>query len=349
MFYNRQIIYLDLIESGSRIKNAGFWKVETTDEEIRWQIQVRGLYETDNGFYDLRDEEGGLVDKILLKRGSGSYTRAFDIRAVSRGGRQMKDICGLSVGLTGGRRLEGLGGRVRGPASSFPESREEKEVLKAAGNPAGTVKERKENKENRENREIVIPAMFLKRRKEPEPPAGAEGPEADISSAAIPPATGPETAGSEKRKNPEELCVSSRSEDRPESGSEREMKSKVERPGEYYEDKWEQLCHTYPVVHPFGDEREYLSVTPAEFVVLRQEYHAMVHNSFLLHGFYNYRHVILGKIRAAGGENYYLGVPGVYYEREKAAAEMFGFEAFEGKQSPAEPGTFGYYMKRVEI
>lgn len=50
-----------------------------------------------------------------------------------------------------------------------------------------------------------------------------------------------------------------------------------------------------------------------------------------------------------GVEKFYLGVPGVYYDREKMAAEMFGFEAFEGKQTPAEPGSFGYYMKSVRI
>ena len=38
-----------------------------------------------------------------------------------------------------------------------------------------------------------------------------------------------------------------------------------------------------------------------------------------------------------------------YEPREKMAAEMFGFEAFEGKREPAQQGDFGYYMKRVRI
>lgn len=76
----------------------------------------------------------------------------------------------------------------------------------------------------------------------------------------------------------------------------------------------------------------------------------MVHNSFLLHGFYNYRHLILGKYPGEKRESiYYLGVPGNFYNREKMVAEMFGFEAFEGGRHPAEPGDFGYYMKRVEL
>ena len=70
-----------------------------------------------------------------------------------------------------------------------------------------------------------------------------------------------------------------------------------------------------------------------------------MNNSFLLHGFYNYRHVILGK----EGEVHYLGVPGVFYEREKMVALMFGFEAFECCGGKAEPGKFGYYLRRVRI
>ena len=116
-----------------------------------------------------------------------------------------------------------------------------------------------------------------------------------------------------------------------------------------YGDKWEQLCHMYPQIHPFGDERGYLSIAPRDFVVLRQEYQKMVHNSFLLHGYYNYKHLILGKIPAAGTWRYYLGVPGNFYRREKMVAEMFGFEAFEGRKEPVEAGDFGYFMKQVEI
>ncbi len=126
---------------------------------------------------------------------------------------------------------------------------------------------------------------------------------------------------------------------------------------DFSSDKWEQLCHTYPHVHPFRDKL-YLSLTPGDFVIFRKEYQELVNNSFLLHGFYNYRHLILGQEQDQGKTVYYLGVPGNYYDREKSVAVLFGFEGFEasenGKvgQEPVlnwKPGTFGYYMKRVEI
>lgn len=111
------------------------------------------------------------------------------------------------------------------------------------------------------------------------------------------------------------------------------------------EDKWEQILDTYDRIHPYGDERVYVKLEPKDFLILSSKYQHLVNNSFLLHGFYNYRHVILGK----EGEAYYLGVPGVFYEREKMVALMFGFEAFECASGEPKAGEFGYYLRRVEL
>lgn len=110
------------------------------------------------------------------------------------------------------------------------------------------------------------------------------------------------------------------------------------------EDKWEQLLTTYEKIHPYGDERIYIKLEPKDFVILRANYQHLVNNSFLLHGFYNYRYLILGKEK-----DFYLGVPGVFYEREKMVALMFGFEAFECEGGAAEEGRFGYYLRKVEL
>ena len=119
--------------------------------------------------------------------------------------------------------------------------------------------------------------------------------------------------------------------------------------GQISPNKWEQLNRIYPKIQPFGDVREYLSIAPCDFVILSEHYQEMVQNSFLLHGYYNYGHLILTKIKEGIDDNYYLGVPGVYYEREKQAALLFGFEGFEGDGDAVQDGSFGYYMKRVEI
>lgn len=110
------------------------------------------------------------------------------------------------------------------------------------------------------------------------------------------------------------------------------------------EDKWEQILENYEKIHPYGDERIYVKLEPKDFIILQAKYQHLVNNSFLLHGFYNYRYVILGK-----EQDYYLGVPGVFYEREKMVALMFGFEAFECPGGIAKAGEFGYYLRKVEL
>jgi len=116
-----------------------------------------------------------------------------------------------------------------------------------------------------------------------------------------------------------------------------------------YEDKWTQLTQHYRTIHPFGDERSYLSIKPEDFIILQGQYQKLVGNSFLLHGYYNYGHVLLERQEKDGHCSYYLGVPGIYHEREKQVAGLFGFEGFEGAASPYAEGSFGYYMLPVEI
>lgn len=78
----------------------------------------------------------------------------------------------------------------------------------------------------------------------------------------------------------------------------------------------------------------------------------LANNSFLLHGYYNYHHLVLME----EGDEMWLGVPGVYHRREARAAEAFGFGRFvrldEGDVELAEDeregsGEFGYWCRRV--
>lgn len=121
-------------------------------------------------------------------------------------------------------------------------------------------------------------------------------------------------------------------------------------------DKWKQLCKNYPQVHIYP-EADTIVIKPKDIIVLTQEYHELATNSFVLHAYYNYRQLLLLRYHQGSEACYYLGVPGVYYEREKRIANMFGFEGFENGESrlvnenrrQAYVGCFGYYMKQVNI
>ncbi len=114
-------------------------------------------------------------------------------------------------------------------------------------------------------------------------------------------------------------------------------------------DKWDHLCAIYPKLTPFSDSREYLAVGPDDFVLLSSKYYSLIHNSFLLHGYYQYGQLVLYRVLKKGKPQYYLGTPGVYREQEKRVAIMYGFQSFECDSEPAMEGDFGYYMLPVEL
>lgn len=62
----------------------------------------------------------------------------------------------------------------------------------------------------------------------------------------------------------------------------------------------------------------------SELSMLPRRYWHLANNSFLLHGYHNYNHLIL--VEKDG--HYWLGVPGIYDPREARAARLFGFPQF---------------------
>lgn len=106
---------------------------------------------------------------------------------------------------------------------------------------------------------------------------------------------------------------------------------------------FEWLEKTHEKICPFGTREEYFRITVEDIYCLQEEYHFLRSNQFLLHGYYNYKYLILGK-KTTDSEEYWLGVPGIYHEREKMAARMYGFEKFEGVKPKYGVGDLGYYL-----
>ena len=76
---------------------------------------------------------------------------------------------------------------------------------------------------------------------------------------------------------------------------------------------------------------------------LPKQYWNLGNNSFLLHGFFNYRYLLLGKKLENDKETVFIGVPGVYHNQERMIAALFGFPEFlpenrklEQTESPGE-------------
>ena len=113
------------------------------------------------------------------------------------------------------------------------------------------------------------------------------------------------------------------------------------------ESLWNRLRAAYPKVTAFecSDGCEILVIKPQDIGLLPRENWVYGNNSFLLHGYYNYRYLILARLGKSGERGrYILGVPGHYGNNEKYMAAMFGFDRFvRSTRQPPRDSRFGYW------
>ena len=113
------------------------------------------------------------------------------------------------------------------------------------------------------------------------------------------------------------------------------------------ESLWNRLRAAYPKVTAFecSDGCEILVIKPQDIGLLPRENWVYGNNSFLLHGYYNYRYLILARLGKPGERGrYILGVPGHYGNNEKYMAAMFGFDRFvRSTRQPPRDSRFGYW------
>ncbi|RDU23478.1 DUF6128 domain-containing protein [Anaerosacchariphilus polymeriproducens] len=89
-------------------------------------------------------------------------------------------------------------------------------------------------------------------------------------------------------------------------------------------------------------------IEPRDLRILPEKEWILGKNSFLLHGYYNYRYLLYGKVN--NGSTYtFLGVPGVFHNQEKFMANLFGFSEFEpAKKEKIKTGKFGYWIRIID-
>ncbi len=109
---------------------------------------------------------------------------------------------------------------------------------------------------------------------------------------------------------------------------------------------------TAPSVDDAAPEQIIRKIKRQELRILPRKYWNLSNNSFLMHGYYNYNHLLLVE-----KDGYYLvGVPGTYSTREAHAASLFGFPRFTDEyngtmqltnEEQNNYGTFGYWCCEV--
>lgn len=319
--YDRQIRYLDYMENGLRTKGAGFVKLERQNNQCSISLQVSGLYRKDcfTRPFLLLDEQGEreLCRIKLADGGIKLYLEKLDCNNLDGQGLKYEQLTGFRIPISEGKEIRCRLGEPRQKTVISP-------VVKPAAEKFVSEMRQPEVSEFIPLCDIV-PKVEIFRLEEPHELVREEALE-EAKTLEITPGWETDVCQEPKTVDTDNADVVS-----------------------VKDDKWEQLWAIYPHKCPFSDDREYLAVGPGDFVVLSERNYKLVNNSFLLHGYYNHHHLILTRIRERNKMCYYIGVPGIFFEREKRTAIMFGFKSFECAIEPAQEGDFGYYMIPVEL
>lgn len=354
--YQKEIIYMSLFDNQIKTGNAGFLKVEKRQEKWGLDLQVKNVAGLNGTSLPIRlqNETGWQeVGPLVIKDGSSRWTGSVE-----------GPVLRVEMRLSDSRRIKGESRSVQAKAPEIkrqpaPEAASVTEMAPAGETasvtgtaPVMAAAPAEKNRPASKNVSVPQSASVVDIRPEEEIPPIVDTQHMEKASAVS--EALPETREKERitefpqkeagQKRPEPVLTTQERAPQPNLLNIRNKRAARVGNTPLYENKWEQLLSTYETLHPYGDNRVYVKLAPKDFVILRENYQHLVNNSFLLHGFYNYRYLILGKEK-----NFYLGVPGVFYEREKMVALMFGFEAFECEGGNAEEGKFGYYLRKVEI
>lgn len=315
MFYDRKVKYIDYRKEGERIHGAGFIKLEVRDKVCRMQIQVTNMHVTDSAskqVYALSDNREEALCTLELQEGRGSVLLQLE-RDNLCNGLCYEELKVIRIPMGGGRELYCKVAEAETVEVWKNIMAEAENVAASKSIMEADEKQKRLNcEENVEPLEKKVKVEIEKAEDSKEGTATENETEEDVTE---------ENVTEEGIKAMPTVKFS----------------------------KWDQLCAIYPHVRPFQDRRDYLRIGPEDFVILDEKSYQQVNNSFLLHGYYNYEHLILTHQKYQGRSRYYVGVPGNFFDREKQVAIMFGFESFECKEEPADTGEFGYYMLPVSL
>jgi len=112
----------------------------------------------------------------------------------------------------------------------------------------------------------------------------------------------------------------------------------------------ERIFELCPVIWPFAEPwaERCVKLELEDIGLLPAEHWQLTMNSFLMHSYYGYRHLVLARVRDGACYRYELLVPGIYNEREKEIAGLFGFDKFHNTKSrPIAVGEYGYWSMPV--
>lgn len=380
MDYQRLVSYIYSYPEGVKGRNAGFAKALVHQGQFKLNISLRGV-KTDSpemfGIYMMVTDGGYRLIKLgecLVKVGQMEYSGVFNPDNINETGYGFKDICGLAVaredarydcmmsmwkdedvtpdmlvfsGMDAKKQVEaGIVIKERMRQSDEEEKRQETAessvVRQEMAGYNAAMKERGQSEsggqqpvqsesamlagksEMVQTKQIVVEEQQIVQTKQAEVAAESvtmpENIKADGAAAKIPAET-------------------------------QHLQQKAHRANATQTDPFEKLFVRADYIDAFDDDYFYdcIEVSPEKLKCLNQNEIDIAGNSFLLHGYYNFRHILFGRVRDnLDNTKYFVGVPGMYCNRERYMASMFGFNNFKkSHRSDYANPYFGYWYQEI--
>lgn len=329
----RFVTYLYYYENNHKLQMAGFAKVEIRGAQCRLEIHLKagGLSGTTIPIYLFARERGRMIameiGQMTPGQMSGEYKALLKCSQIGHSPYGMQDICGMLL----------LRDDTHMYASCWDDGeirREQIEIYEpqvASAPSASQVTEDEQKLQaadvGREEPVILVPGDT------PQPVKAAAVPQSGQESGApaFPP-KGEDRAQEEKSLEAEELPM------RNIITPDFQMRDSVWQ-------HWEQIKRKMTLLHPIeGEDITCVHMELRDIRELPRRYWYLGNNSFLLHGFFNYRYLLFGERMCEGEKELFLGVPGVFQHQEKVMAAIFGFPQFI-PEKPVEnkEQRFGYW------
>lgn len=387
--YKRLVSYIYAYPGGVRDKNVGFAKAEVRNGQFKLTVSVKGVYtDTPElfGVYVMVDgkkhQPGGFTllktGTVMINQGIGQYQDLFNPMNINQSGYTFEDISGIALARENEDfyRMFSLWedcilnteditfAQPEAAAASNPVAQadsEEVSVKEQVNRTTGQEAERKSaemsgnvresetvrrNAEDVSENEVEEAAVTSK----PATPESAQsaGRQADLQQ---------ETAQMKAQQvrameAVQELLFRNTNPQgtMPQNTKLQDTTSQNAKPQEEMP-AFEKVFINRDFIDAFEDDYFYdcVEVTPELLKQLPIEDDAVVNNSFLVHGYYNFKHILFGKVcENDNNTRYFIGVPGMYCNRERFMASMFGFCNFKkSHRSDYSNPYFGYWYQEI--
>lgn len=336
--YRRFISYIYAYPGNVKEKNVGFAKVEVRNGQCRLDMTLNGVYMDSSKLYGVslmvKEQENYIlipIGNILVSGGQGKYRDLLNPDNLNGSGYALSDGIGIAVAdkedsyyrmfsLWNDDIFKPENVRYQEELEAVSENEEQN-----ADEEPYVMHEMEESK-NEENLVVEAEEEFM-----PEEEEECEN-DSDGSEILNPIFT-------EVEINPDDIK------------SEIHAASAAAVDVECGENALQWLINHGDLIDTFEDDNLYdcVEVMPEQLRKALGNSRAFDDNSFMMHGFYRFHHLLLGRVQENGNNTrYFIGIPGMYCNRERYMASVFGFGNFKkSHRCDCNNPYFGYWYQEI--